>query len=282
MRPDQVLPYPLKNRYILQRHGRSEANEAGLICSHPLNGIPAEGGPKGNGYGLTESGRKQVFETATRMSDHLFPSSLGTLTPATDIYIYTSPFLRTVQTAQIIHSVLSSTASVGNHLPEPIPTISLRERAFGTLELGPDSAYEGVWKVDNEYGLAQSDYQLDAPLQHFVPNEDGTESTVPDPWPYHPNHPNDVESPPHVRARAVALIRELEAKHQGANLILVMHGDIVQILQTAFVTGDMEAWRHRQLTHVGTGEWRDMGHGQVDPDTITGPVSGEGFQAGNQ
>ncbi|KAI8980403.1 hypothetical protein BDB01DRAFT_724864 [Pilobolus umbonatus] len=52
----------LRNHYILQRHGFSLANNAGIICSDPAIAIPSEGGPFNTGYGLHEKGKMQVKE----------------------------------------------------------------------------------------------------------------------------------------------------------------------------------------------------------------------------
>jgi hypothetical protein len=56
------LPTTLKNRYIIQRHGFSLANNDQLICSNPDIAIPPHGGPLNTGYGLHEKGKIQVKE----------------------------------------------------------------------------------------------------------------------------------------------------------------------------------------------------------------------------
>ncbi|KAI8973539.1 hypothetical protein BDF20DRAFT_823470 [Mycotypha africana] len=56
------LPKTLKNRYIIQRHGFSLANNDKLICSNPEIAIPPTGGPLGTGYGLHDKGKTQVRE----------------------------------------------------------------------------------------------------------------------------------------------------------------------------------------------------------------------------
>lgn len=60
------LPTTLKNRYIIQRHGFSLANNAGLICSNPDIAIPPTGGPLNTGYGLHEKGKAQVKEVHSK------------------------------------------------------------------------------------------------------------------------------------------------------------------------------------------------------------------------
>ena len=55
-------------------------------------------------------------------------------------------------------------------------------------------------------------------------------------------------------ARVTALVIELERRYAATNLLLVSHGDALQILQTAFARQD--AATHRQLKHLHTDEIR--------------------------
>ncbi|CAO3674209.1 unnamed protein product [Umbelopsis vinacea] len=122
----QLLPQPLHNRYFIMRHGYSIANDNGLIVSMPENGIPTTGGPTGEGWALHERGKRQVYESATRLSDYL-----------------------TRQTAEILHSVLVSTSSLsGVDIPAPVSNIVLRERGYGDYELQSDSNYDLCWGED--------------------------------------------------------------------------------------------------------------------------------------
>ena len=107
--------------------------------------------------------------------------------------------------------------------------VRLRERNFGELELGPDTAYQSVWQQD----------ELD-PEGNFRAGESANQ----------------------VMARVSALILELEQRHANATLLLVSHGDALQILQTAFARRD--ASEHRQLQHLQTAEIRLPT--RIDPD----------------
>jgi probable phosphoglycerate mutase len=88
----------------------------------------------------------------------------------------------------------------------------LRERNFGELELHSDSAYRGIWQLD----------ALDADHRQ-----------------------SRVESVNQVLERLTRLVRSLEEHHNGRDILLVSHGDPLQILQTAFMRAD--ARKHRVI-----------------------------------
>lgn len=114
------------------RHGQSLANKAGLIVSHPQNGL--------NDYGLSDKGRQQV-------EAGIIDSAL----PATT-HIVSSDFKRALETAEIAHQMLNCHHQIEFDM-------RLRERHFGDLELGPDNRYPEVWAFDRhsanhqEYGV---------------------------------------------------------------------------------------------------------------------------------
>jgi len=88
----------------------------------------------------------------------------------------------------------------------------LRERDFGELELHSDSAYRGIWQLD----------AIDAD-----------------------HRSRRVESVNQVLERLTRLVRSLEQLHQDCDILLVSHGDPLQILQTAFMRAD--ARKHRVI-----------------------------------
>ena len=130
--------------------------------------------------------------------------------------ILSSDFARALESAQIVASALGTGAAVETDT-------RLRERFFGEYELGPDDAYEEIWQCD----------RLDA--------DQGLRA---------------VESPNRVMARVTELVAELEGRYSGSTLLLVSHGDALQILQTAFARRD--ASEHRQLQHLQTAEIRPL------------------------
>ncbi len=104
-----------------------------------------------------------------------------------------------------------------------IMTPKLRERFFGAWEKQHNSNYQKIWADDMLDGA-------------------------------HKN--NDVESTREVLSRTTSLIRDLEHSYTGRNILLVSHGDALQILQTAFERVDSSS--HRLVPHLETGEIRRL------------------------
>ncbi len=103
------------------RHGQSLANTAGIIVSHPENGL--------NAYGLSDKGRQQVV------------TAINTCGLPATTHIFSSDFKRARETAEIAHQKLCCS--------QPVEfDIRLRERYFGDLELGSDEQYSAVWDFD--------------------------------------------------------------------------------------------------------------------------------------
>jgi len=128
--------------------------------------------------------------------------------------IVSSDFERALETARIARRTLGCTNPV-------IVDERLRERNFGELELTSDRGYEAVWQQDAA-----------------DPDSD---------W-------RGVESPNRVMQRVTSVVAEYEASHRGATLLLVSHGDALQLLQTAFRKQDASC--HRSLEHLQTAEIR--------------------------
>ena len=132
----------------------------------------------------------------------------------TKTLIVSSDFERALETARIAHERLACKTPL-------IVDERLRERNFGELELTSDQAYASVWQQDAE-------------------DADST-------W-------RGVESANQVMRRVTSLVADYESSHRGATLLLVSHGDALQLLQTAFRKQD--ASRHRTLEHLETAEIR--------------------------
>ena len=132
------------------------------------------------------------------------------------LLIISSDFKRARESAEIAHQLLSC--------EQPLQFDKrLRERDFGDWELTPDSAYERVWAADEN-------------------NSD--------------NQSRGVESPNQVMQRVTALVYELEQTVSDTNILIVSHGDALQILQTAFSKQD--ASNHRLNQHLETAEIRRL------------------------
>ncbi|KAK1559162.1 hypothetical protein Q3G72_011323 [Acer saccharum] len=113
-----------------------------------------------------------------------------------NVRIYYSPFSRTTHTAKVVASVLN--------LPFDGPQCKvmedLRERYFGpTFELMSHEKYPEIWALDEK--------------DPFIPPEGG-ESV------------NDVAS------RLAVAMATMESEFQGCSILVVSHGDPLQILQT--------------------------------------------------
>jgi broad specificity phosphatase PhoE len=100
---------------------------------------------------------------------------------------------------------------------------ALRERCFGDWEGSPTENYERVWAAD------ETD----------------------------PDHADDnVEPVASVLDRTSALVVELERRYSGRDILLVSHGDPLQILQAGFLRIDPS--RHRSLPALATAEIRPL------------------------
>lgn len=130
--------------------------------------------------------------------------------------ILSSDFQRARETAEITHDLLSCQEDIVFHK-------HLRERFFGEFELASSEHYQTVWDEDS----------LDASHTKF-----------------------GVESVEAVMDRATTLITTLEGHFTETNLLLVSHGDVLQILQTAFFK--LPASEHRSVPHLETAEIREL------------------------
>ncbi|KAJ3176025.1 hypothetical protein HDU87_005542 [Geranomyces variabilis] len=224
----------INHRALMLRHGQSQANVQGVIVSLPVTGCSASG--------LTEKGKAEAKAAARKLE--------ADLAPGDRVRIYSSDFLRALETAMTIAAALSlSDIDVTIHL-----TQKLRERFFGDYEGGSTASYQLVWDADARH----------EPCQHRV---------------------ESVES---VRKRALEAVREADEaataeeknerrrvnignsgnddaeSHGGSGaeldrrtvLLFVSHGDTLQILQTAFE--GTEPWRHRELPPLGNAELREL------------------------
>lgn len=136
--------------------------------------------------------------------------------------MFCSPFKRTVETAEIIYGVIKDT---NGNVSVPVHEMELRERFYGDFDMTSDDNYNVCWEDDK---------------------------AAPD----HGEHSQyNIESPSHVCDRATRFIAKIENEIQGKIVILVAHGDICQIILTAFMR--IEAWRHREIKHIDTANFRD-------------------------
>ncbi len=103
-------------------------------------------------------------------------------------------------------------------------TPTLRERFFGELDLQSNDHYANVWRYDAE----------------------------------DPSHERwGVESVVSVAARMESAISELEDKFRGKTLLVVSHGDPLQILLTQ--RSGQSLTKHREIEPIQTAEIRELG-----------------------
>lgn len=99
----------------------------------------------------------------------------------------------------------------------------LRERCFGEFEGGSNAHYAQVWEAD----------ALDAAHTQW--------------------HVESVEA---VARRMLCLLEQLEDRSRNAQIVLVSHGDPLQVLECWFREQSLR--QHRQLTPLAPGELRKL------------------------
>ncbi|MEN9558239.1 MAG: hypothetical protein RL141_608, partial [Candidatus Parcubacteria bacterium] len=127
-----------------------------------------------------------------------------------------SPFSRCRRTAEIAKEVLGVPTDI-------LFDDRLRERWFGDWEKTSSEHYSRVWADDQQ------------DPHHTVKN---------------------VESAVEVQKRTMALIQMLEGRYHRAQILLVSHGDALQIMQTALKKQSPAL--HRALPHLETAEIRAL------------------------
>lgn len=99
----------------------------------------------------------------------------------------------------------------------------LRERSFGHHDEGPASAYDGVWAIDRDRGV----------------------------------HDGEVEQVAAVAQRVLEVLREADAAAGTAPVVLVAHGDVLQIALALGAGRDPHD--HREVLPLGNAELRRLG-----------------------
>jgi len=146
-------------------------------------------------YTLTKRGISQATRAGVKIESIFSSMGFQKSQVQDNLIIICSDFARTVATAKCIAKEVGLKESNVNI------SIALRERYFGDLDGQKDDQYELVWKHDND----------SASHSMF-----GSES---------------VNS---VLLRAGNLVTELNEKYTDKVIVLVAHGDVLQILRTGF------------------------------------------------
>ena len=133
-----------------------------------------------------------------------------------NIIIYSSDFLRARETAEIVRKLLGIKKKVNFHK-------NLRERYFGKYDKTSLDNIKIVWEHDRKNA----------------------------------NHKHQgAESPNKVLKRTLILISQLEKKYKNKKILLVSHGDVLQILHT-HVSGKPVS-HHRLIPHLENAEIREL------------------------
>lgn len=246
-RQSEVEPGPGRLTFYALRHGQSLANVAGVISSAPEVAL-------GAAHGLSDTGLEQAGHAARGVVTLARECECG-------VAVCSSDFSRAWQTACCVYDAAAAAGiSVWPAGGEPKLETQLRERWFGKLDGGPDTEYPSVWAADAQ----------DASHTQF-----------------------GVESVDAVLARVRSLVGRLRDEvgksgdascsngptntalgSGGARwiVLLVAHGDVLQIAQTFFA--GIPGTQHRDLPHLPTATLRRLG-GEVsippaadDPRTL--------------
>ena len=206
----------LRNHFFALRHGQSEANVAGIIASDPAIASTK--------YGLSELGQQQARAAAQSIVQFYQQQQAYE-----GIAVISSDLLRAKETAECVVEAVTHRKADATAGTIPLYTNSvvldprLRERGFGEWDGGSDAHYEQVWKDD----------ALDS------------------------SHTNrGVEAVDSVTQRATACVLELDQKLNNHMIVLTAHGDVLQILQTAFLR--WPGTRHRTVKHLETATLRAL------------------------
>ena len=117
-------------------------------------------------------------------------------------------------------------AGIGADAPRVDPR--LRERDFGAYDEGPADAYEAIWAIDRRRGQQR----------------------------------HEVEPVASVARRVLAVLHRADEFAATAPVVLVAHGDVLQIALA--IGAGIDPWNHREVPHLGNAELRRLGAGR-DP-----------------
>ncbi len=159
----------------LARHGQDEDNAAGI-----LNGR--------RNQPLTAIGLQQAETVANKIAAaHLHFDT-----------IYTSPLLRTTQTAEVIARTISG--------PNPVVLPGLIERDFGCMSGKPQSTITET---------CAPDILVTSTIVYFL-------------------NPEGAETFPDLLARAGELLTDIQSRHATGSVLLVTHGDFGKMIYAQY------------------------------------------------
>jgi glucosyl-3-phosphoglycerate phosphatase len=192
------------------------ANVAKVIASNPEIAC--------TNYGLSDLGKEQARAAGETLVHfyHQHQSDNSETKKYKGVLILASDLLRAKETAQAVADSVTK-ALIPLYTDGIIIETRLRERGFGQWDGGSDTHYQDVW------------------------NDDAVDPT---------HEIKNVESVMAVTDRATRCIVEWDSQIEDYLVICVAHGDVLQILQTAF--HKMDGSKHRTLDHLETATLRPL------------------------
>jgi probable phosphoglycerate mutase len=167
-------------------------------------------------YGLSDLGTDQATNAGKTIVEEFQSQQYD------GVLILSSDLLRAKETAEIAAEAVKD-AQINLFSNDVIVETRLRERGFGEWDGGSDDHYNDVWLNDAN---------------------DPTHTA------------KGVESVMSVTDRASKMILEWDQQYENHMVICVAHGDVLQILQTAFCK--MDGSLHRTLEHLETATLRNF------------------------
>ena len=185
-------------------------------------------------HGLSTQGRRQAEQAAAAVAAAAANEGVD------GVAIVTSDLRRAWMTASLVRThLMAAGVRVWPAVGGLHEATELRERSFGELDGQSDSRYPDVW-VEDANSASHEVYGVESVLS--------------------------------VRERALSVIKRTESllPRDGGRymVVLVAHGDVLQILQSAFFEGGIDPREHRSLPHLETATLRLMASaGTGMPDT---------------
>lgn len=220
------------------RHGQSEANVAQIIASSPVIATQK--------YGLSDVGKEQAALAGQDVVQAFHKAAAASPQRTSSILLLTSDLLRAKETAEIVQQYVQQAG---------IPLYY--EHDNDSIDDDPSPSLIITNKHDIENGLA-----IETRLrERWFGEWDGTsDKNYPETWKHDvldPDHTiRGVESVHQVVDRTTECIVEWDNRVQNCFVICVAHGDVLQIMQTAFAK--MDAAKHRSLDHLETATLRQI------------------------
>lgn len=192
------------NKYFVMRHGEADSNAKSYVSTDIK---------KDNSH-LTEKGKGDVLETAKNLSKQLNGGNID--------FIFSSPFFRTKETAEIVAG----------------------ENGFKTSEIIFDERLREIGAGDFE-GKSWGDYR-----QYFSNDEERFNKVPP-----------QGESLREVKNRITEFIYDIDKKYLGKNILIVSHECPIWLLMAGVCGADMKSTLEMGGTEgafIATGEIREL------------------------